>query len=212
MDIELTEDEARVIGCLLEKELTTPDQYPLSLNGLMTACNQKSSREPVMSMSESEVQTVVDGLLKCHLMAEASGSRVTKYKHRFCNTEFGALKLNPPSLAVLIVMLLRGPQMPGELRSRTNRLYQFTDVNEVERILEALIARDEPLVVKLPREAGRRDNHYGHLFCGEIVRSAETQNDNRSLQARINELETIVAALRDERDQLQQQVNELQAL
>ncbi len=201
-----------MIGCLLEKELTTPEQYPLSLNSLTSACNQKSNREPVMALTESEVQAIVDELLKRHLLIEASGSRVTKYKHRFCNTEFGALKLNSQSLAVLIVMLLRGPQMPGELRSRTRRLCEFSDVQEVERVLETLMARDEPLVVKLPREAGRRECRYGQLFCGEIVMPLEvlaSESEEDSLRKRVDELEQALQAMRSERDQLQQQVDEL---
>ncbi len=212
MDNALTINEARVIGCLLEKELTTPEQYPLSLNSLTNACNQKSNREPVMALTECEVQAVVDELLTRHLVIEASGSRVTKYKHRFCNTEFGALKLNSQSLAVLIVMLLRGPQMPGELRSRTRRLCEFSDVPAVERALEILIMRDEPLVVKLPREAGRRDCRYGQLFGGEIVMPLEgvaSENEEISLRRRVDELEQALQTMRSERDQLQEQVDEL---
>ncbi len=212
MDNTLTTNEARVIGCLLEKELTTPDQYPLSLNSLTSACNQKSNREPVMALTEGDVQATVDELVKRHLVIEASGSRVTKYKHRFCNTEFGALKLNPKSLAVLIVMLLRGPQMPGELRSRTGRLCDFSDVREVEQVLDTLITRDEPLVVKLPRETGRRECRYGQLFCGEMVMPLEmaaNENETDSLHKRIEELEQALLSMRSERDQLQQQVDEL---
>ncbi len=207
MDIELTINEARVIGCLLEKELTTPDQYPLSLNGLVNACNQKSNRDPLLALTEGEVQATVDGLLKRHLLAEASASRVTKYKHRFCNTEFGTLRLDPQSLAVLIVMLLRGPQMPGELRSRTNRLCEFSDVHEVQSVLEALMARDEPLVMKLPREAGRRDSRYGQLFCAEMAIAPEivaTANESDLLRARIDQLETALAKLQLEYNELQQ--------
>ncbi len=201
-----------MIGCLLEKELTTPEQYPLSLNSLTCACNQKSNREPVMALTESDVQATVDELVKRHLVIEASGSRVTKYKHRFCNTEFGALKLNPQPLAVLIVMLLRGPQMPGELRSRTRRLCDFSDVQEVEQALEALIMRDEPLVVKLPREAGRRESRYGQLFGGDIIMPPEVivnENEEASLRRRVGELEQALQSMRSERDQLQQQVDEL---
>ncbi len=207
MDIELTINEARVIGCLLEKELTTPEQYPLSLNSLTNACNQKSNRDPVMALTESEVQATVDGLKKRHFLAEASASRVTKYKHRFCNTEFGTLKFDPQSLAVLIVMLLRGPQMPGELRSRTNRLCEFSDVHEVQSVLDALMARDEPLVIKLPREAGRRDCRYGQLFCAEmsvITEAVAAENESDQLRARVAELEKALAELQLEYEQLQQ--------
>ncbi len=137
MDVELAPIEARIMACLLEKEITTPEQYPLSLNGLLTACNQKSNREPAMSLTDDELQIVLEGLIARHLVAEASGSRVSKYKHRFCNTEFGTLTFNSQQLGILIVLLLRGPQTPGELRTCTNRnrLCEFLDVHAVEPVL-----------------------------------------------------------------------------
>jgi uncharacterized protein YceH (UPF0502 family) len=127
VDITLTANEARVIGSLIEKEITTPDQYPLSLNALANACSQKSNREPVMELDEAQVQDVVDGLTRKHLVSEktAFGSRVTKYRHRFCNTEFGELTFSPQELGLLCEMLLRGAQTPGELRSRASRLCRF---------------------------------------------------------------------------------------
>ncbi len=133
MKIELTTVEARVIGCLLEKEATTPEQYPLSLNSLTTACNQKSNREPVMSLSESEVLDAIDTLISRHLVSDESGfnSRVSKYRHRFCNTEFGDLQFTDQERGIVCCLLLRGPQTPGELRTRTQRLCQFQDVKEV---------------------------------------------------------------------------------
>ena len=170
MDIELTAYEARVIGALIEKEITTPDQYPLSLNALVNACNQKSNREPVMELDEAHVQDIVDGLVKKHLISEktAFGSRVTKYRHRFCNSEFGSLTLSPQELGVLCVMLLRGAQTPGELRSRTNRLCHFDDMREVEATLDQLMRRDDgPFVARLPREPGKRESRYAQLFSGE---------------------------------------------
>ena len=169
MDIKLSFHEARVIGCLLEKEITTPEQYPLSLNALTNACNQKSSRDPVLELSEATVQDTVDALMKKHLVSEKSGfgSRVVKYQHRFCNTGFGDLKLSEQELAVLCVLLLRGPQTPGELRTRTDRLCKFSDVREVEALLEELMARDDgPFVARLPREAGKRESRYAQLFTG----------------------------------------------
>ena len=121
--VELSQHEARIIGSLLEKELTTPEQYPLSLNALTVACNQKSNREPVMFLEDSNVSSIAQALIDRNLVNNVVvGSRVTKYKHRFCNTEFSQLHLDPKELAVVCVMLLRGPQTPGELRSRTNRL------------------------------------------------------------------------------------------
>jgi uncharacterized protein YceH (UPF0502 family) len=170
MLIQLTPIQARLIGVLLEKEVTTPDQYPLSLNGLTLGCNQKSNREPVMNLSETEVQNVLDELRDKKLILEhtGSGSRVVKYKHRFCNTEFSDLKFSRQQLAIICVMLLRGPQTPGELRTRTNRLADFDNVDEIEATLNKLHdLNDEQLVVKLDREPGKRDSRYAHLFSGD---------------------------------------------
>jgi len=169
MNISLTPHEARVIGCLLEKQRTTPDQYPLSLNTLMLACNQKSSRDPVLELDAETVQDTVDALMKKHLVSEKGGfgSRVTKYQQRFCNTEFGTLKFSEQELGVVCVLLLRGAQTPGELRTRTERLCRFQDTREVESVLERLMQRDDgPFVAKLPREPGRREDRYSHLFGG----------------------------------------------
>ena len=171
MKIELTPTEARVIGCLLEKEVTTPDQYPLSINSLRSAVNQKTNRDPVMNLDEGQVQQVVDELLKRHLISDRTGyggGRVTKYKHRLCNTEFGAFKLNKQELAIVCVLLLRGPQTPGDLRGRTNRLCDFREVGEVETVLDEMARREDgPLVARLPREPGRRESRYMHLFGTE---------------------------------------------
>jgi len=170
MLVHLTPHQARVIGVLIEKEITTPDQYPLSLNALTLGCNQKSSREPIMQLSESEVQNILDELRDKNLLFEhqSSGSRVVKYKHRFCNTEFSSLKFTPQELAIVCVLLLRGPQTPGELRTRTNRLAQFANVNEVESTLNALSDfNSETLVIKLERERGKRESRYAHLFSGK---------------------------------------------
>jgi len=171
MKIELSDLEARVIGALIEKAVTTPEQYPLSLNALINACNQKSNREPVMDLDRATVQDTLDSLVKQYLVSDRGGfgSRVTKYKHRFCNTEFGSLQFSDQELGVICVMLLRGPQTPGELRTRTNRQCRFADVGEVEDTLEALIAREDgPFVVKLAREPGKRESRYAHLFSGEV--------------------------------------------
>ena len=205
MEIELTVNEARVIGALLEKELTTPEQSPLSLNSLTSACNQKSNREPVMTLSESEVQETLNQLIQRRLVSESSGSRVSKYKHRFCNTEFGTLKLNPQQLGIVTVLLLRGPQTPGELRSRSNRLCEFSDVSEVERTLEKMMMGDQPLLVKLSREPGRRESRYAHLFCGEIDLAAQAPA-TVDLKQRVAELEAELTQLRAENAQLKQQL------
>jgi hypothetical protein len=171
MRIELDSLEARVIGCLIEKQISTPDQYPLSLNALVNACNQKNNREPLMSLDEATVQRTLDALSRKHLILERSGfgSRVPKYQHLFCNTEYGSLKFSPQELAIVCELLLRGPQTPGELRSRASRMAPFTDVSEVEAALQGLLERESgPLVVRLAREPGRRDSRYMQLFGGEL--------------------------------------------
>jgi len=176
MNIELTATEARVIGCLIEKQITTPDQYPLSLNALVNASNQKSNRDPVLELDERTVQQTLDDLGRKHFVVEKSGfgSRVPKYQHRFCNTEYGTLKLDPQELAVVCELLLRGPQTPGELRSRAVRMAPFSDVSEVEAALTRLSGREDgPFVVRLAREPGRRESRYAHLFSGEVSESTE---------------------------------------
>jgi uncharacterized protein len=183
MKVELNTLEARIIGCLIEKQITTPDQYPLSLNALLNACNQKSNREPVMDLDEPTVQRTVDELTRKHLLLERSGfgSRVAKYRHCFCNTEFGTLKFDPQELAIVCELLLRGPQTPGELRSRASRMAAFTDVSEVESILERLTKCDAgPYVSSLAREPGRRESRYAHRFSGEIAHRDTTPDHAQS--------------------------------
>ena len=167
----LDEKEARVIGCLIEKSIVTPDQYPLTLNALTNACNQKSSRDPVMSMQPGEVQHTLRVLEDRHLVRteENFKSRTEKYSQRFCNTRYSDLQLSPAEVAIICLMLLRGAQTPGELRARSGRLHAFADNDEVVAALNGLIEREpDPLVVKLPRTAGRRDSEYMHLFGGPI--------------------------------------------
>lgn len=168
MNTTLSALEARVVGCLIEKEITTPDQYPLSINALVNACNQKSNRDPMLELDERTVQDVVDTLAKRHLVLERSGfgSRVPKYQHRFCNTDFGTLKFSDIELAILCELMLRGPQTPGELRTRANRMAKVSDVDAVEAALQALASRsDGPYVVQLARQPGRRDSCWAQLFC-----------------------------------------------
>ncbi|HEV7445953.1 MAG TPA: DUF480 domain-containing protein [Steroidobacteraceae bacterium] len=175
MKIELTVLEARLIGCLIEKQITTPDQYPLSLNALANACNQKSNRDPVMDLDEATVQKTLDSLSKKHFVMEKSGfgSRVPKYQHRFCNTEFGTLKLDPQELAIVCELLVRGPQTPGELRTRASRMAPFAETSEVEAALTRLAERpDGPFVVRLVREPNRRDSRWAHLFSGPVADAA----------------------------------------
>jgi uncharacterized protein YceH (UPF0502 family) len=181
MKIELTPLEARVVGCLIEKAITTPDQYPLSLNALVNACNQKSNRDPMMDLDERTVQGTIDGLSKKHLVVEKSGfgSRVPKYQHRFCNTEFGTLKLDPQELAIICELLLRGPQTPGELRTRASRMAPFGDVSEVEAALNRLASRpDGPFVTRLARKPGRRDSEYAQLFGGPVSDGVAAGSDD----------------------------------
>ena len=137
MKYQLNGTEARVIGCLLEKQVTTPEQYPLSVNAVTMACNQKTNREPVMNLSEHDVQDVLDALVKRHYLRTVSGfgNRVTKYEQRFCNSEFGDLKLSSAEVAVVTTLLLRGAQTPGELRTRASRMHEFSDMQEVEQTL-----------------------------------------------------------------------------
>jgi uncharacterized protein YceH (UPF0502 family) len=182
--VKLETNEQRVLGCLIEKEVTTPDQYPLSLNALTNACNQKSNRDPVMSLSEADVQDTLHQLKEKHLITLESGfgSRVVKYRHRFCNTEFGELTLSAQELAIIGVMFLRGPQTPGELRTRTNRLCEFADVSVVDSVLNTLAGRtDGPFVTILDREPGKRESRYAHLFddlnSSKNVQPQESQNE-----------------------------------
>ena len=167
MNIRLSAIEARIIGALIEKQITTPDQYPLSLNALVSACNQKSNREPLMQLEEAAVKQAVDGLARRHMVVEKSGfgSRVPKYQQIFCNTEFGSLKFTPQETAIICELLLRGPQTPGELRARVPRMAELPDANVIEALLEGLAARAEgALVAQLQREAGRRDSRWAQLF------------------------------------------------
>ena len=211
--VKLETNEQRVLGCLIEKEVTTPDQYPLSLNSLTNACNQKSNRDPVLSLSEADVQDTLHQLKEKNLITLDSGfgSRVVKYRHRFCNTEFGELKLSAQELAIICVMFLRGPQTPGELRTRTNRLCEFADVSVVDSVLNTLAGRnDGPFVTILDREPGKRESRYAHLFddlnAPENLQPQETQNeplppsntdDNNEridyLELRVDELESKLA-------------------
>ncbi|MBT2972203.1 MAG: DUF480 domain-containing protein [gamma proteobacterium symbiont of Ctena orbiculata] len=221
MKIEITPLEARVIGCLLEKEVTTPDQYPLSLSALTNACNQKSSRDPVLQLDEAEVQDLLDELKKKHLVSDRTGfgSRVAKYQHRFCNTGFGALEFTQQELGTLCVLLLRGPQTPGELRSRSNRLCQFSDVQEVEAVLRGLMQREDgPFVMRLAREPGRREARYAHLFCGDIdensdfvaVESIDTQQQ-AGQSARIERLESLLSEMASELADLKARIEALES-
>jgi uncharacterized protein YceH (UPF0502 family) len=217
MNIEFNPNEARVIGCLIEKEITTPDQYPLSLNALTNGCNQKTNREPVLNLTESEVQHSVDTLMKKYMVSDKSagyGGRVTKYKQRFCNTEFGSLKFSKQELGIICVMLLRGPQTPGELRSRTNRLCDFADAEEVESTLRNLMSREDgPFIARLARAPGARESRYAHLFSGTLESvpepAAEPAESSSSAAASGPSLSQRVAILEDLVQQLRADIDGL---
>ena len=211
MTVELTATEVRVIGCLIEKAITTPDQYPLSLNALTNACNQKSNRDPVMNLDEGSVQQTVDALVRKHLVMERSGfgSRVPKYQHMFCNTTFGSLQFTPVETAIICELLLRGPQTPGELRTHSARMAEVADVSEIEAALTQLESRaDGPFVERLAREPGRREVRFAHLFGSNsefaetVVMDAAPVLRPAATHERIEQLELQVASLRKELDEL----------
>ncbi len=214
MGIILNEYELRVLGALVEKQIATPDYYPMTLNALVNACNQKNHRDPVVSYDEATVSKAIDTLRGKNLAYVFHGSeaRVAKYGHVFPK----AFDLNEAEVALMCVLMLRGPQTPGELRSRTQHLHNFESLAEVESLLQGLSFRDEPLLVKLPRQPGSRESRYAHLLAGEVViEHQETAPHPESVMRpapgeseKIARLETEVAALRHELDELKQQFTE----
>ncbi len=209
---ELTDIEARIIGCLIEKSIATPDLYPLTLNALTNACNQKSGRNPVMALQQGEVQHSLGVLEAKHFVRKDENfkSRTEKYTQRFCNTRYSNLQLDTAQVAIISLLLLRGPQTPGELRARSGRLHEFADNGEVVVALNSLIEREgEPLLVKLPRTPGRKDEEYMHLFSGPIdleVHASQAQAASKAgssdrvsvaeLAERVSRLEAEVAELK----------------
>jgi uncharacterized protein YceH (UPF0502 family) len=210
----LNEYELRVLGAMVEKQIATPDYYPLTLNAITNACNQKSHRDPVVAYDEATVVRALDGLRDQKLAYTFHGSeaRVTKYGHLFPK----AFELSEAEVALMCVLVLRGPQTPGELRSRSQHLHSFDSLPEVETILQSLASRAEPLIVKLPRQPGSRESRFAHLLGGEIsieqleqapplepaATRAKTENE------RVVKLEEEVAALRRELNELKQQFSE----
>lgn len=214
MNFVLSDIEARVLGCLVEKEITTPEYYPLSLNALVNACNQKSNRDPHMNLTESEVQQALRGLNVHGLARSASTeSRVAKYEHRLADT----FNFTRPETAILCELFLRGPQTPGELRSRAERMHPFEDLNLVQSTLKHLMDREPPLVVLLPRQPGTKEARYAHLLCGPVdtdeSSSASSVASATSNQAaadpdsapRVEQLERKIAHLEKEVADLQRQ-------
>ncbi len=200
---QLTEVEARVVGALVEKQITTPEYFPLTLNSLTAACNQKTNRDPVVSYDEETVQTALDSLCNKNiaLIIYRSGSRVAKYKHMFPKV----YEISPAEVAVLCVLMLRGFQTLGEIRERSSRLYEFSGLGEVNETLEGLIKRDDSLVMKLERQAGQKEVRFAHLLCGEIdVANLPVSTFGSSKHAdieRVTKLEEQVKTLQNELDE-----------
>jgi uncharacterized protein len=213
VDILLNEIEARVLGSLVEKDITTPDYYPLSLKALVNACNQKNNRDPVMNLDESAVHEALDRLHDKGLAGPAGGadSRVTKYEHRLQEV----FNFSRGETAVMCVLLLRGPQTPGELRGRTERMHRFGDLDEVQSTLQRLIQREPPLVKILPRQPGTKESRYMHLLSGDVeapqaaapVAFASPAPDSRLalLEDEVADLRTEVAELKEQLMKFRQQ-------
>lgn len=205
--------QARVLGCLIEKELGTPEYYPLSLNALTNACNQKSNRDPILALSDAEVQSAVDALIKLHLVAarSSSGSRVPKYAHRLSNPITQSGDLSRHERAVICELLVRGPQTPGELRARAGRMAEFDDMAQVETTLHTLAERsDGPFVVELPRQPGRRESRYAHLYSGvPTVMTEPIEAGSTPTTDRLGVIEQDIASLRTEIADLRQKLEQL---
>jgi len=212
MEATLNEREVRVVGSLVEKQVTTPDYYPLTLNALVHACNQISNRDPVVAYDERTVEDAIDSLRGKNLVYVFYGSesRVPKYKHMMREV----FELSPPELAALCVLMLRGPQTVGEVRGRTGRLHEFADLSEVESALEALARRDEPLVTKLARRPGQKDARYAQLLAGAPAEpepsdvAAASGAARETAGERVARLEAEVASLRGEVAELRRQLEE----
>ncbi len=215
MEKNLTAVEIRILGCLIEKQKTTPEYYPLSLNALKNACNQKSNRYPVVDYDEKTVVRGLESLRNINFAMKVSepGSRVVKYSHYIKER----LKLTKEQLAVLCVLLLRGPQTPGELRGRTERIYEFKELPYLVDVLEQLIDRDPPLVQMLPRQTGRKENRYMHLLGGApVIQEQELPEDPKVLEVRaddekVESLEIKVTELEEKLEKLEKAFNAFRA-
>jgi uncharacterized protein YceH (UPF0502 family) len=209
--LNLTTNEARVIGCLIEKSVVTPDQYPLTLNALTNACNQKSGRDPVMSLAQGAVQHTIRDLETKHLVNtdENFKSSTEKYKQRFCNTRYSDFQFDPAQLAIVCMLLLRGPQTPGEMRARGGRLHSFADNAAVIEAASSLMEREGPaLIQKLPRTPGRKDAEYMHLFSGPLDVEAHVSQAKASLASGSSE-RISVPALAERISRLEQELADL---
>jgi len=209
--MQLTVTEVRVLGSLVEKQLTTPEYYPLTLNALTAACNQKSNRDPVMSLDETSILSAVDSLRDKNLvyLFYGSSSRTVKYKHMLPSV----LELEPPAVAVITLLLLRGAQTIGELRGRSDRLYEFSGLDEVQETLDDLTCRDEPLVCKLERQPGQKEARYAHRLSGEVEQGPVMHSTDRfsdpqiegDLSIEIKRLADELAAFRAEFEEFKKQ-------
>jgi uncharacterized protein YceH (UPF0502 family) len=227
--MQLTPTEARVLGALVEKEITTPEYYPLSLNALVNACNQKNNREPVTTLDEAEVRQALHGLETERLAAPVRGdSRVQKFEHRMQEV----FNFTRGEIAILCVLLLRGPQTPGELRSRTERMFKFDELSDVQTSLQKLMSREPPLAKVLPRQPGTKEARYTHLLSGEVesyeppasqshsytasstqsYSSARSEPDDSELNERMAQLEAEVAILTRELSELREEFQRLRKL
>lgn len=198
--VELDAREVRVLGCLIEKELSTPDYYPMTLNALTTACNQKTNREPVVEYSNSDVADALDGLQRKRLVGNASSSydRAPKYRHALAE----AMGLSEAQRSVLSSLMLRGPETVGELRGRTTRLHEFDSLEDVEAALDQLAQREPPVITHLPRRPGQKEARYAHLFAGEPEFDDSPRTGARDgLEARVAELEEQLELLRVQLDE-----------
>lgn len=202
--MQLSVEQQRVIGCLLEKQTTTPEHYPLSLNALTNACNQKSNRAPVLDLSQQQVQSTVDELINLRIVTQEEGlsGRVSKYDHRFCNTQFSDLQFNLQQRAIICLLLLRGAQTPGELKTRCGRLADFASIEEIETSLKQLI--DNNYVEKLPRESGKRDSRYMHLFASTSLSENLSETINSGDDLKNTELNDLLAEIDELKAQLKQ--------
>ncbi len=215
--IKLTAIEARIVGALVEKEVTTPDYYPLTMNALINACNQRSNREPVMDLDEDDVRQALHSLEDQHLAGRARNAdgRVTKYEHWLGE----AFNFGRAETALICVLLLRGPQTPGELRGRTERLHEFSEISDVIGGLQRLMEREPPLVALLPRQPGARESRYAHLLSGPLdsiqIAATSTTSSSQSTEAspdqdeRFAQLESTVAELQREVSALREKIDSL---
>ena len=206
MDVKLTEIEVRVLGALIEKDITTPEYYPLSLNALVNACNQKTNRDPVMHLDEDDVRDALDGLQQQRMAGPARGadSRVTKYEQRLQEV----FNFTRPEIAVLCVLLLRGPQTPGELRGRAERLHRFETLEDVQSALQKLMQREPPLAKVLPRQPGTKESRYAHLLAGDVVEAEMPAHMTASVERSSADAERI-ARLEEEVAELRREVGEI---